>query len=447
MAGAHEDAVTRLWSLTAADAAEALRARGTAHRLRCAIQLCALRTTGRLVVDYRRVPPEAVNHLAHQLGLDPVLTLPDPIRPATETAQLQRIRRHLGWHAFDPGAEQRPRARLQERAFEDMLPGLLLAWAEDLLRAARIVLPAPSTLERLVASVAANAAQDLFERIAAGLPDSLRDAIEGLVEVPEGGHRSPLAYLKQPPPAARATAVAARLARLDLVEGLLGTGVELVAVTPHLLQHLAQLGRRYDAQALKRFATPKRHALVAAFLVDARKALLDQAVAMHDQYMTGLDRRSRLAFEVKYRAVDPATGTDTILSSSVTAPLRAEALPHSIVAPVSRVMLVSARILSANIVVVPRVAELATCQKTLAPSASLTRSTDEALAVISVRAIWKMKTVFGSPSPSRVTSPVIPSDDVDLQIPGVRISPPRSPLTMVAGVSPAAWLYAVVRSL
>jgi hypothetical protein len=198
-----------------------------------------------------------------------------------------------------------------------MLPGPLLALAEDLLRAARIVLPAPSTLERLVASVAAHAVQDLFERIAAGLPDRLRDAIEDLVDVPEGEHRSPLAQLKEPPPAARATAIAARLARLDLVEGLLGTGVDLAAVAPQLLQHLAQLGRRYDAQALKRFAAPKRHALVVAFLVDTRKALLDQVVAMHDQYMTGLDRRSRLAFEAKHRALRrrAKSGLDSLLGA------------------------------------------------------------------------------------------------------------------------------------
>lgn len=267
MPGAGEDALARHWSLTATDPAEVLRARGTEHRLRCAVQLCKLRATGRFVADYRRVPPEAVNYLAVQLGLDPLLFLPDPERPATESAQLQRIRQHLGWHEFDQAAEQGLRARLQERAAEGTTPGPLLALAEDLLRAARIVLPAPSTLERLAASVAASAVQELFEGIAARLPAQLRDAIEDLVDVPDGEHRSPLAHLKEPPLAARAPAIAASLAKLDLLEGLLGAGVDMEAVTPQLLQHLAQLGRRYDAQALKRFAPPKRHALVAALSV------------------------------------------------------------------------------------------------------------------------------------------------------------------------------------
>ncbi len=137
-----EDALTRTWALTPADIAEVLRARGQAHRLRCAVQLCTLRATGRFVVDQRRVPPEALSHLAQQLDLDPVLALPRLERPATETAQLQRIRRHLGWHEFDGVAEQRLRDRLQERAAEGMTPGPLLALAEDLLRAARVVAPA-----------------------------------------------------------------------------------------------------------------------------------------------------------------------------------------------------------------------------------------------------------------------------------------------------------------
>ena len=54
----------------------------------------------------------------------------------------------------------------------------------------------------------------------------------------------------------------------------------------------------------------------------------------------------------------------TVLESIVTAPFRARALPDTF-APVLRVMLVSARIFPTNVVVVPRVAELPTCQKTL----------------------------------------------------------------------------------
>lgn len=74
---------------------------------------------------------------------------------------------------------------------------------------------------------------------------------------------------------------------------------------------------------------------------------------------------------------------ETRLVSIVTAPLRARVLPLTF-APVSSVMLVSARILPLNAVVVPRVAELPTCQKILQSCAPLMTRTDELLAVVSV---------------------------------------------------------------
>jgi hypothetical protein len=73
---------------------------------------------------------------------------------------------------------------------------------------------------------------------------------------------------------------------------------------------------------------------------------------------------------------------------------------------------VRARMLPLKKDVVARVAELPTCQKTLqawAPLMSLTLL-DEA--VIRVDGIWKTKTALGSFWPSRVTVPVIPSDEL-----------------------------------
>ena len=64
---------------------------------------------------------------------------------------------------------------------------------------------------------------------------------------------------------------------------------------------MAQLTRRYDADDLKRFAPSKRYALVACFLAETQKTLLDQTVAMNDQYLTTMCRRSRNAFEAQHR--------------------------------------------------------------------------------------------------------------------------------------------------
>lgn len=75
--------------------------------------------------------------------------------------------------------------------------------------------------------------------------------------------------------------------------------------------------------------------------------------------------------------------TKIALVSIVTEPLRARALP-SMPAPLFRLMLVSARMLPAKLVVVPRTAELPTCQNTLQADAPPVRTTEAALAVVSV---------------------------------------------------------------
>jgi hypothetical protein len=77
------------------------------------------------------------------------------------------------------------------------------------------------------------------------------------------------------------------------------------------------------------------------------------------------------------------------LLSNVTAPVLAKALPWR-TAPVPSEMDARARMFPENVEEVPRVAELPTCQKTLAALAPLMRTTLLLVAVVSPLAIWKI---------------------------------------------------------
>ncbi len=101
-----------------------------------------------------------------------------------------------------------------------------------------------------------------------------------------------------------------------------------------------------------------------------------------------------------------------VLLSIVTAASRARARP-SITALLFSVMDCMARMVPLNWVVVPRVAELPTCQNTLQAFAPLMKATELDEAVVRVEGIRKMKTELGSPSPSRVTVPVSCRDGGD----------------------------------
>jgi hypothetical protein len=105
-------------------------------------------------------------------------------------------------------------------------------------------------------------------------------------------------------------------------------------------------------------------------------------------------------------------GTVIVLSSMVTAPPSARTRPFT-VAPVFNVIDVVARIDPAKLVVVPRVAELPTCQNTLHACAPFSSATLLVDAVVSDDPVSKMKTESGLPSPLRVTVPVKPIEEVE----------------------------------
>jgi hypothetical protein len=99
---------------------------------------------------------------------------------------------------------------------------------------------------------------------------------------------------------------------------------------------------------------------------------------------------------------------------------------------------VNARMVPAKLLVVPSVAELPTCQKTLHACAPFSSSTVLPEALINVEPVWKMNTASASPPPSSVTVPVSAIADEVWYTPGDKVVPPRSLATVVNGVRPAA---------
>jgi hypothetical protein len=172
-------------------------------------------------------------------------------------------------------------------------------------------------VERLVASIAPRAQETLFKRVTAHLHPELCQTIDRLLTVPEGTHRSPLFYLKAYPPEPTPPALLTYLEREQFLRSLGVGAITLRGVHPDVIAHFAQLGGYYDAEDLKRFVPAKRYALVACFLVEAHKTMLDYLVEMHSQYLTGMSRRARHALDTRRRALrrQAKTGLDIVLAA------------------------------------------------------------------------------------------------------------------------------------
>lgn len=310
-----DEELARDWSLSTEDRGAVLRCRGDDKRLSFALQLCVVRRFGRFLVDYDGIPVRIINHLGRQLDLPPVLLVEAPSRVATDIEHQRRLREHLTLETFTDEVRERLERSLAERATEGMASSDLVALAEGVLRSWKVVLPARSTLSRLAGSVWSRMQDETFRKIDAGLGPVVSETIDDLLRVKDGRRRSTLFDLKAYPPEPRPDTITTYLERYQLLRSLAAVEEHLEDVSPTLVRGLAELVRRYGAHDLKRFSAPKRRAMVACFLAESRKTVLDHLVAMHDKYMTSMSRRARLALEKRQKKIRPRAtkGLDTVL--------------------------------------------------------------------------------------------------------------------------------------
>ncbi len=284
------DALLRDWSLTRGDLQQIHLARGQG-RLWTALHLCSLRRTGRFADDPERIPHEVIVHLAHQIGIHPPARLALPHRQATDSAIRARVREHLGCASFSADAEARLTASLAELALDGLGSVELVERAEAFLMTARVVLPARAALDRLVASLNRQALEALFTRIAARFSASTRAAFDRLLgnaddDDAQANGRATVGRYRTPPASSMGRFTRTAGERLEEINALLRGLPDLSDIPHRVLRQLAELCRRYDGHALRRFPAAKRYSLLACFLLDRRQGLLDDMVQAHDNHMT-----------------------------------------------------------------------------------------------------------------------------------------------------------------
>lgn len=296
------------WTLSRRDLVEIRRSRGADNRLGFALQLCAVRQRGRFLTPKacQEVPLRVINHLAFQLGSSPLLLIVLPSRRSTRVDQEKRVREYLGLATFDDRQASLLKTWLRKQAAQNMLVDELTHAAEQHLRGRNVILPARSTLERLAARVATRTQTSLIATINSRLSPALRDAFDVLLRTTN--RRSRLFALKQFPPEPNPTNIQLYLDYAEELRAIGADQIDLAGVRPETIQHNADLARRYDAGELKRFGDFKRHALIACFLVESNKSVLDHLVEMHHVFLTGLQRRARNAHRKKLQELQQNSG-------------------------------------------------------------------------------------------------------------------------------------------
>lgn len=169
------------------------------------------------------MPWAVAAHLAGQLGIaDPGVLKQYAAREGTNRLHAGEIQRVYGYRDFvDPAVQLDLIGWLEARTrLASERPGVLFDLATARLLEAKVLLPGPTVLARLVASVRGQVATRLWQALAAA-PDAGQMArLDGLLVIPAGERSSPLDRLRRGPTSVTAAGLLGALDRLEEIRAL-----------------------------------------------------------------------------------------------------------------------------------------------------------------------------------------------------------------------------------
>jgi TnpA family transposase len=168
------------------------------------------------------------------------------------------------------------------------------------LREAKIMLPAPATIERAGVTGRAKARTRTYAALLAGLGSDQIRALDALSSVGTRTGLTRLTELRTIPVAAKPDHVGDILAQLQAVRAL---GIDPLAesrVHPDRLARWAREGRLSPAYLMDRYTTARRRATIVALLLDLEARLIDAAIEMADKLIGGAFTRAKNAQARQY---------------------------------------------------------------------------------------------------------------------------------------------------
>ena len=300
--------IARYYTFSANDLQAIARHRRPENQLGFAMQLAMLRFPGRTLAELPEVPERILACVAEQVRVPVAAFAAYGRRANTLYEHLDELRRTFGFRTCDWPALRCLARDLLPLALESDRPLPLIEKALTLLRADQIIAPGITTIERITWGVLQTVQRRLERWLTQPLSETHKTQVDGLLHAdPDLRGRTRLSWLREAPEVASAKSLRKVLARRASVRALALPQIDS-RVHPNRLRQLARRCARYATQPLAKFAPPRRHALLAAYLDDRGAELVDQALDLFDKLMGEVlrkgERKQEQHFQTHIRALN-----------------------------------------------------------------------------------------------------------------------------------------------
>jgi TnpA family transposase len=263
---------------------EHIRVRRRRHnRFGFALQLCALRYPGRLLLPGEIIPHVVSRFLGAQLGLNEADLLEYAIREETRHEHVAALRQLYGYRAFTGQGARELKMWLVEQAEDSRSNDDLARRFVEQCRKTQIIVPAISTIERQCADALVAAERKIEEAISSRLDYEDRARLDGLLVDMVDSHLSRFVWLRQCEPGKNSADVNRLLDRLDFLQNLDLSPDILAGIPPHRVARLKRQGERYFADGLRDLSDNRRLAILTVCVVEWQASLADAIVETHDR--------------------------------------------------------------------------------------------------------------------------------------------------------------------
>ncbi|MEM9774988.1 MAG: Tn3 family transposase [Chloroflexota bacterium] len=294
------------FTLTPADKEFVKSRRGGANRLGVALLLGGLRYLGYFPPDVKACPKNVIDFVANQIEVSPTELQVYAQRDETRWDHLSQVMSHLNFRRVQMADRQDLVKWLGERALEHERPSLLLQQASERLYKQRLVRPAITTMEEIVADARQWAEDKTVEVLVNPLPLPTRRSLDRLLEIDQDLGKTPLTWLRRYANGHSDRDILEALQKLKYIRQWAAARWDVDQLPPSRLTHLAQIARHNSNQGLKRKKPPAtRYAILVAFLIWAHEKTIDELIELFDLCLADAYRRAKRElkeFQLSYMA-------------------------------------------------------------------------------------------------------------------------------------------------